>query len=41
MAAERPDKEWAFIPALLLLGLIVMLQLGRRRQEPATAAKPA
>ncbi len=37
---ERPAKQWFYIPALLLLGLIVMLQRRRRRDlvaEPATA----
>jgi TRAP transporter 4TM/12TM fusion protein len=29
VAAKRPDKEWMFIPALVLLGLIIMLQRGR------------
>ncbi len=38
VAAERPDKEWMFIPALVLLGLIVMLQRGRAgRKVPAAA----
>jgi TRAP transporter 4TM/12TM fusion protein len=31
---ERPDKEWMFIPALLLLGLIIALQR-TRREKPA------
>ncbi|MFD2206708.1 TRAP transporter permease [Kiloniella antarctica] len=38
--ADRPAKELFYIPALLLLGLIVMLQRRRRRDliaEPATA----
>jgi TRAP transporter 4TM/12TM fusion protein len=39
MPAERPDKEWMFLPALALLGLIVFLQRLRRPREPA--AKPA
>jgi len=39
---DRPAKEWAFIPARGLLGLIVMVQLGRsRREKPVAAAKPA
>jgi TRAP transporter 4TM/12TM fusion protein len=39
---DRPDKEWVFIPASLLLALIVMLQLGRARREKSIAmAKPA
>ncbi|MEO8717604.1 MAG: DUF3394 domain-containing protein, partial [Burkholderiales bacterium] len=32
--AERPDKEWMFIPALLLLGLIIALQR-TRLEKPA------
>lgn len=40
--ADRPAKEWAFIPATILLGPIVMLQRGRQRREVPTAmAKPA
>ncbi len=35
---ERPDKEWMFIPALLLLGLIIALQRARREKVvPAPA----
>ncbi|MGE0310718.1 MAG: TRAP transporter permease [Lautropia sp.] len=30
LPAERPDKEWMFIPALALLALVVWLQLRRR-----------
>jgi hypothetical protein len=30
---ERPAKEWIYLPALLILGLIVALQLGRARRE--------
>lgn len=30
--ADRPDKEWLYIPALLLLGVVVLLQ--RRRIQP-------
>ncbi len=30
LPADRPDKEWMFIPALALLGLIVWMQLRRR-----------
>jgi len=33
MPADRPDKEWMFIPALALLGVVVMLQ--RRRVAAA------
>jgi TRAP transporter 4TM/12TM fusion protein len=32
LPAERPAKEWMYVPALLLLGLIAMLQ--RRRPAP-------
>ncbi len=38
--ADRPPRQLFYIPALALLGLIVMLPLGRRpreRQQPATA----
>ncbi len=42
VAADRPDKEWMFIPAMGVLGLIVMMQRARRRREPpAPVAKPA
>jgi TRAP transporter 4TM/12TM fusion protein len=33
MPAERPDKEWMFIPALLLLAIVVALQRRRQRAE--------
>lgn len=39
--ADRPAKEWMFIPALALLALIMWLQMGRARREkgvPAVAA---
>ncbi len=36
--AERPAKEWMFVPALLLLGVVVLLQ--RRRSRGAVAAQP-
>jgi Domain of unknown function (DUF3394) len=40
--ADRPVKEWLFVPAMALLGLIVMVQLRRRRRESAApVAKPA
>jgi hypothetical protein len=29
--AARPAKEWMFVPALLLLGLIIAVQRRRRR----------
>jgi len=34
LPAYRPDKEWIFIPALVLLGLVVRGQ--RRRARAAT-----
>jgi len=37
--ADRPAKHWMYIPALLLLGLVIVLQ--RRRAEPVPTAKPA
>ncbi len=36
---ERPDKEWVFIPALLLLGLIIVLQRARREKIAPVPAK--
>jgi len=30
---DRPAKEWLYLPALLLLGLIAWLQMGRQRRE--------
>jgi TRAP transporter 4TM/12TM fusion protein len=39
--ADRPAKEWMFIPALALLALVMWLQMGRARREkgaPAAAA---
>jgi TRAP transporter 4TM/12TM fusion protein len=39
LPVERPDKEWMFIPALVLLALIIVLQRARlRAQRPAGAA---
>ncbi|MBI4184100.1 MAG: TRAP transporter permease [Proteobacteria bacterium] len=35
--AERPDKEWFYIPGLLLLGLVVFAQRRRKAAEPAPA----
>ena len=36
--AERPDKEWMFVPALLLLGLVIAVQRARREKvAPARA----
>ena len=34
--AERPSKEWFYIPALLLLGFIVVIQRRRRDQQAGT-----
>lgn len=39
--ADRPAKEWLFVPALALLALVMWLQMGRVRREkgaPAVAA---
>jgi TRAP transporter 4TM/12TM fusion protein len=35
--APQPSKYWMFIPGLILLGFVVMLQRGRARPEPAAA----
>jgi hypothetical protein len=32
--AQRPDKEWMFLPAIALLLLVVALQRARARREP-------
>ncbi|MEM7643910.1 MAG: TRAP transporter permease [Pseudomonadota bacterium] len=37
----QPSKYWMFIPGLLLLGLVVMLQRGRARPEPAARPEGA
>ncbi len=37
LPVQRPMKEWMFIPALLLLALIVVLQRARLRTQPAAA----
>jgi TRAP transporter 4TM/12TM fusion protein len=37
--ADRPDKEWMFLPALALLALVVFVQRPRIRREPV--GKPA
>jgi TRAP transporter 4TM/12TM fusion protein len=39
LPADRPAKEWLFIPALVLLGLVVMLQRARLRREPPAGTK--
>jgi len=36
MPAERPAKEWMFIPALVLLGVVVMAQRARLNRKPAS-----
>ncbi|PPE68002.1 TRAP transporter permease [Caldimonas caldifontis] len=41
MPADRPAKEWMYLPALALLGLVVVLQRRRARQEPPPAPKAA
>jgi hypothetical protein len=38
MPTDRPNKEYMFLPALLLLGLIVFFQRGRVRKAARTAA---
>ena len=38
--ADRPAKEWMFVPALVLLGLIIQLQRSRGRRA-APRAQPA
>jgi len=39
--ADRPDKEWMFIPALGLLGLVVALQRRRAsRSAPPDSRQP-
>lgn len=35
LPADRPAKEWIFIPALALLGVVVALQFARRRRVAA------
>ncbi len=38
METKRPRKEWMFIPALVLLGIVGFLQRTRRgKAKPATA----
>ncbi|PKO57378.1 MAG: C4-dicarboxylate ABC transporter, partial [Betaproteobacteria bacterium HGW-Betaproteobacteria-19] len=36
-SAARPDKEWIFIPTLLLLALVWFTQRARARREPRPA----
>ena len=35
---DQPPKELMYIPALLLLGLVIVLQRGRRKPKPAPAS---
>jgi Domain of unknown function (DUF3394)/Tripartite ATP-independent periplasmic transporter, DctM component len=39
LPVDRPAKEWMFIPALILLGVVVLLQ--RRRMRPGASAAGA
>ncbi|MCW5610478.1 MAG: TRAP transporter permease [Rubrivivax sp.] len=43
LPADRPAKEWMFLPALALLALVIVLQRSRLRREapPAPQARPA
>jgi TRAP transporter 4TM/12TM fusion protein len=41
MPADRPMKEWMFVPAFALLGLVMWLQRRRARQEPPPAPRSA
>ena len=41
MPAERPAKEWMFIPALVLLGLVVLVQRARLRGAPSVPPRTA
>ncbi|MBE0613054.1 MAG: TRAP transporter permease [Burkholderiales bacterium] len=33
LEADRPDKEWVFLPALLLLAIVILLQRARREKR--------
>ena len=35
MPADRPAKEWMYLPALLLLGVVIVVQRARLKREPA------
>jgi len=37
---ERPDKEWIFIPAMMLLALVWFMQRARRQREENSAGAP-
>ncbi len=41
MPADRPAKEWFYIPGLLLLGVVVLAQWRRRGRQAAAEASPA
>ncbi|MGE5337788.1 MAG: TRAP transporter permease [Gemmatimonadota bacterium] len=41
LPADRPAKEWMYLPALLLLGLIALLQKIRPDDAPASLARGA
>ena len=37
MPAQRPAKEWMYVPALLLLAVVIVAQRARLRREPPVA----
>jgi hypothetical protein len=39
LPAERPAKEWIFVPTLMVLGLVVALQRARSRRQAYGAAR--
>ncbi|WP_298722079.1 TRAP transporter permease [uncultured Ferrovibrio sp.] len=41
LPADRPSKHWVYVPAFALLGLVMLLQWRRRRQQPAAAPQAA
>jgi len=41
LPVERPAKEWMFVPALLLLALIIVLQRARLRRQSSAAGAAA
>ena len=38
VTSDRPAKQWFYLPAIFVLGLIIMLQRGRREKMPTAAA---
>ena len=40
MPADRPAKEWMFLPALALLGLVIALQRARGRRRGGAVPTP-